>query len=163
MLDLTKTAARLLVRTMQVQSCTRENLYIKNRHINIEGLCYLILTVQLKGIYFYCRHDDQQSSNNHLLDLFVILLKQVVLSNNYNGLSLISFTIDIFSKKRNWFSFKMRKGSYKRFLTKNLPARSGSWALKWTCLSTRPEHQETVRIVVRVELSVVFKVSYLTD
>ena len=163
MLDLTKTAARLLVRTMQVQSCTRENLYIKNRHINIEGLSYLILTVQLKGIYFYCRHDDQQSSNNHLLDLFVILLKQVVLSNNYNGLSLISLTVDIFSKKRNWFSFKMRKGSYKRFLTKNLPARSGSWALKWTCLSTRPQHQETVRIVVRVELSVVFKVSYLTD
>ena len=101
MLDLTKTAARLLVRTMQVQSCTRENLYIKNPHINIEGLSYLILTVQLKGIYFYCRHDDQQSSNNHLLDLFVILLKQVVLSNNYNGLSLISLTVDIFSKKRN--------------------------------------------------------------
>ena len=50
MLDLTKTAARLLVRTMQVQSSTRENLYIKNRHINIEGLSYLIRTAQLKGI-----------------------------------------------------------------------------------------------------------------
>ena len=154
-MDRTMTAARLLVRTIQVQSSTRENLYIKNPHINIEGLSYLIRTAQLKGIWFYCCH-DQQSSTNHLLDLFVILLKQAVLSNNYNGLSLNSLTVDIFSQKRKWFSFEMRRSSYKRFLTKNLPAGSGSWALKWTCLSTRREPQETVRIVVRVWVNCCF-------
>ena len=155
-MDRTMTAARLLVRTIQVQSSTRENLYIKNPHINIEGLSYLIRTAQLKGIQFYCCHDDQQSSNNHLLNLFVILLKQAVLSNNYNGLSLISLTVDIFSKQRNWLSFKMRRSSYKRFLTKNLPAGWGGSALKWTCLSTRREPQETVRIVVRVWVNCCF-------
>ena len=36
--------------------------------------------------------------NNHLLDLFAILLKQAVLSDNSNGLSLISLTVHILWK-----------------------------------------------------------------